>query len=139
MAEHHQNDAQAERQTDPGFETSDAQVRPLAQMGVALIVIIAISIVGTIVLFKVFKYYQPIFDDPVPPLASVRQAPDAVPRLQIDPPRQKLALHQSEELLLTTYAWVDAETKRVRIPIDRAIALVAEGTLPTGLSSRPAE
>ena len=139
MADHPQNDAQGERQADPGFETSDARVRPLAQMGVALIAIIAISIVGMIVLFKVFKYYQPIFDDPVSPLASVRQAPDATPRLQIDPPQQKLALHESEELLLTTYAWVDAENKRVRIPIDRAITLVAEGTLTTGLSPGPAE
>jgi len=139
MAEHPQNDAQTQRQTDPGFETSDAQVRPLAQMGVVLIAIIAISIVGMIVMFKIFKYYQPLFDDPVPPLASVRQAPDAVVRLQIDPPRQKLTLNESEELLLTTYAWVDAENKRVRIPIDRALTLVAEGTLPTGLSSGPAE
>jgi hypothetical protein len=53
------------------------------------------------------------------------------PRLQTDDGDQDLAdLHQREDLLLTHYTYVDSATGKVRIPIDRAMELVAEHGLP---------
>jgi hypothetical protein len=53
------------------------------------------------------------------------------PRLQTDDGDQDLAdLHQREDLLLTHYTYVDSASGKVRIPIDRAIQLVAEHGLP---------
>lgn len=126
MAEH--GSPEDQRSTSPRFETSDAPIRPFVAAGVVLMIILFASIVGVIVLFRVFNYYQPRFDDPVPPLADLRQAPQA-PRLQIDPPRQKLELRQYEDDILTSYAWIDPANKQVRIPVQRAIELVSEGKL----------
>jgi hypothetical protein len=39
-------------------------------------------------------------------------------------------LRQREERLLTTYGWVDRDAGLVRIPIDEAMRLVAEGRTP---------
>ena len=127
MAEHESHEDQST--PSPRFETSDAPIRPFVVTGVVLMVVMFASIVGVIVLFRVFNYYQPRYDDPVPPLAELRQTPQ-VPRLQIDPPRQKLELWQYEEEMLTDYAWIDPANKQVRIPVQRAIELVSEGQLP---------
>ena len=82
-----------------------------------------------IVLFRVFAYYQPLFDDPVPPLVDNRIASNA-PRLQVDPPKQKFKLAQSEAATLNSYGWIDQQVKVVHIPIERAIDLVSEGKIP---------
>ena len=40
------------------------------------------------------------------------------------------AVRAAEEKVLQTYGWVDKEQKIVRIPIDRAMELLAERGLP---------
>jgi len=53
------------------------------------------------------------------------------PRLQIDDGNQDLVnLHQREDLLLSNYSWVDATHTKVRIPIERAMELIAQRGLP---------
>ncbi|HEY0784368.1 MAG TPA: hypothetical protein VGD62_00760 [Acidobacteriaceae bacterium] len=53
------------------------------------------------------------------------------PRLQADDGDQDLAdMHAREDLLLGHYTYVDAAQGRVRIPIDRAMQLIAERGLP---------
>jgi hypothetical protein len=53
------------------------------------------------------------------------------PRLQTDDGNQDLAdLHQREDLLLNHYTWVDQSQGKVRIPIERAMQLIAERGLP---------
>ena len=80
-------------------------------------------------LFKVLEYYQPLFDEVPHPLADKRQMSSA-PRIQIDPPVQKMELQKNEEHVLTTYDWVDQENNLVRIPINRAIQILSERELP---------
>jgi hypothetical protein len=54
-----------------------------------------------------------------------------MPRLQTDNGMSDLAvLHQHEELLLDHYTWVDQSKGTVRIPIDRAMELLAQQGLP---------
>jgi hypothetical protein len=53
------------------------------------------------------------------------------PRLQTDDGNQDLAdLHQREDLLLDNYTWVDRSQGKVRIPIERAMELIAQRGLP---------
>ena len=119
---------QAHNQTNSGYETTDARVTPLAQTGLFIAALVIVSFVSMIVLFKVFAYYQPLFDDPVPPLVDNRIASDA-PRLQVDPPKQKFELAQSEAAILNSYGWIDQQVQVVHIPIERAIDLVSEGKI----------
>lgn len=56
------------------------------------------------------------------------------PRLQLDDGNQEIAdLHSKEDLLLNNYSWIDGSQgspRRVRIPIDKAIELLAQRGLP---------
>ena len=53
------------------------------------------------------------------------------PRVQVDDGSQDVVdLHAREDLLLNNYTWVDAEHTRVRIPIERAMELMAQHGLP---------
>lgn len=53
------------------------------------------------------------------------------PRIQLDDGNQDVAeLHQREDLLLDHYTWVNQSKGTVRIPIDRAMQLIAQRGLP---------
>src|ERR1019366_3985774 len=53
------------------------------------------------------------------------------PRLQTDDGNQEIAdLHAKEDLLLENYSWVDKSQGKIRIPIERAMELVAKQGLP---------
>jgi len=53
------------------------------------------------------------------------------PRLQTDDGNQDVAdLHARENLLLDNYTWVDQAGGKVRIPIERAMELIAQQGLP---------
>lgn len=53
------------------------------------------------------------------------------PRLQLDDGNQDITdLHAREDLLLENYSWADQSQGKVRIPIERAMELVAQSGLP---------
>jgi hypothetical protein len=53
------------------------------------------------------------------------------PRVEIDNGDQDIAdLHAREDLLLNYYSWIDESKGTVRIPIERAMELIAERGLP---------
>jgi hypothetical protein len=53
------------------------------------------------------------------------------PRLQLDDGNQEIAdLHSREDLLLNNYSWADHAHGKVRIPIDKAMELIAQHGLP---------
>jgi hypothetical protein len=53
------------------------------------------------------------------------------PRVQTDDGNQDVAdLHAREDLLLDNYSWVDESKGKVRIPIERAMELIAQRGLP---------
>jgi hypothetical protein len=53
------------------------------------------------------------------------------PRLQQDPSVDLRKLRESEDALLLHYGWADRSNGRVRIPISRAMDLLAEHGVPT--------
>jgi hypothetical protein len=53
------------------------------------------------------------------------------PRLQLDDGYQEIAdMHAKEDLLLNNYSWVDKSQGKIRIPIDKAMELIAQRGLP---------
>jgi hypothetical protein len=53
------------------------------------------------------------------------------PRLQTDDGNQEIAeMHAREDLVLDNYSWIDRSSGKVRIPIARAMQIIAEHGLP---------
>lgn len=109
----------------PGYEITDVQPRPLAKTAILVAGLVFFSIIAMILLFQAFDYYLPKSDKPRHPLADSRYVSSA-PKLQPDPPALKEELHKVETHVLGTYDWADKEKRLVRIPIERAIELVAQ-------------
>jgi hypothetical protein len=61
------------------------------------------------------------------------------PRVQTDNGNEDIAdLHARENLLLDHYTWIDQSKGTVRIPIDRAMELIAQRGLPVAPASKTA-
>jgi hypothetical protein len=62
------------------------------------------------------------------------------PRLQTDDGNEEIAeMHAREDLLLDNYSWVDRASGKVRIPITRAMQIIAEHGLPVAPQEEQAE
>ena len=66
---------------------------------------------------------------PVSPLAQPSELPPR-PRLQIAPHEDLEQKRRREDPILNSYGWVDPKAGVVRLPIDRAIELVAQRGIP---------
>jgi hypothetical protein len=61
------------------------------------------------------------------------------PRLAVDNGNEDIAdLHAREDILLDNYTWIDQSKGTVRIPIDRAMELIAQQGLPVAPPSQTA-
>jgi hypothetical protein len=58
--------------------------------------------------------------------ASNPQKEPPEPRLQKDPPMELKEFRAGEEVILNNYGWIDPEKGIVRIPVSRAMELVAK-------------
>ena len=61
-------------------------------------------------------------------MSAQKQPPE--PRLQPNPARDLREMRAAEEQLLHQYAWIDPDKGIVRIPIERAMDLIAQRGLP---------
>ena len=119
------------------YEKSDAKTGPLAliAVGVGLLVLVAMTLVA--VMWRVMAY-ETVYTGELAgsPLAPMRPPPPP-PRLQITPAQDLYQFRESEHDLLHSYEWVDKDKGVVRIPIDRAIDLLAERGLPAVTPPKP--
>ena len=72
------------------------------------------------------------------PLANTKPQLPPQPRLQADPSEALKALRQRDREMLSTYGWINEQNGVVRIPIDRAMALIVERGLPVRSVAAPA-
>jgi hypothetical protein len=140
----------------PGYETSDVQVGGILVFLVSLGIFLAIFFVFCFGMGKVINNALIKHDGPPNKWNEMNQLPvnaklknlesNAVmeqqqlkmmtarfptPRLQMDDGNQDLAdLHAHEDLLLDHYTWIDREQGSLRIPIGRAMELIAQRGLP---------
>lgn len=136
-----------------GYEVTDANTGGvfvfLAGMAISVAVFFAVAYVFGIVINNALdkadgppnKWHAA---DQIAPTKAIRSSPQLEqeqlakltqefphPQLQIDNGDADLAaLHDREDLLLNYYSWVDESKGQVRIPIERAMELIAQQGLP---------
>lgn len=121
------------------YERSDLSAGPIVWAMLLGSVVIALVFVAMWVLTDVYATHEARQSAPAHPLASTagRKQPPA-PRLQPDPVKDMAALRASEDALLHNYGWLDKAAGKVRIPIDRALELVAQRGLPVRAAQQAA-
>jgi len=112
-------------------ETTDINIWAVAKFGIMLGVVVLVSL-G--LLFGLMKYFQS-----QEATAMAREIkPDQAfpePRLQTKPVPDLQKFRAAEDHVLDSYGWVDQPKGVVRIPIERAIDVMAQ----KGLPSRPVD
>jgi hypothetical protein len=118
---------------DAGYETTDVNPWTLLGWVGLLAAVLVFSVVAAWVLFDVFAERAARRDPKVSPLAPAESQVPPEPRLLVKEHQDLVDVRKEEADLLDTYGWVDKERGIVRIPIARAMELVAK----EGLQSRP--
>jgi hypothetical protein len=135
-----------------GFEKSDVRVTGIIVFLTALGIFVAVTAVLCYGIGMVINAQMKKDDGPtnkwaktvdVRTLGSLASSPELqnkisamtqtfpTPRLQLDDGYQEIAdQHEKEDLLLEHYTWVDQSQGKIRIPIERAMELVAQSGLP---------
>jgi hypothetical protein len=133
VAEH---DSTPRDNPEVSHERSDVNVRAI--LGFGLVLLIA-AVVVHLALYWLLQLYSDRSAKGAPSVSAMHpedQTPPP-PRLQVSPPAELAKMRATEEKELQTYGWVDPETKIVRIPIERAMELLAERGLPARKQTEP--
>ena len=138
--------------TSAGFEQSDVKIAGILVFITALSIFVVVTAILCYGIGKVINARMNTEDGPnnkwtktvdVRQLGNLPNNPDLqnkvaeltqqfpTPRVQTDDGNQDVAdLHAREDLLLDNYSWVDPAHIKVRIPIERAMELIAQRGLP---------
>jgi hypothetical protein len=120
-----------------GHEPLGANVRAVWQTGAGLAAVVVVSFLLVAGLMKYFAAVDNV--SPGKPVsAQVPMAP-GVPILNPHQPVELRDLRQRERRLLASYGWIDRATGIARIPIDRAMQIVATEGLPATPRSAAAD
>lgn len=115
----------------PGHEERDITFRPILWAGAGMGVVVALIFVLVRWTFVADLAHDAAQSPAANPLAGTygRQLPPE-PRLQTHPIRDLHDLRAAEDVVLNGYGWVDRNAGVVRIPIARAMELLAKRGLP---------
>ena len=121
----------AEETLAAGHELTDAQARPILKF-IAFVAGITIGVAALVVVFYNYLESREAIEKTAryPMAAGTARPLPPPPRLQTYPFQDIKDLRQEERRLLESYEWVDKSNGVVRIPIDRAIEVLAEKGLP---------
>jgi hypothetical protein len=108
-------------------ERTDVSVRPVVLAGVGLTIALLITAAAMLGMYDAFATRFARLSPKQNPLAAAEAPrPPPAPRLQVHPIKELRELRVSEAEVLEHYGWVDKDAGVVRIPIDRAIQLLAQ-------------
>lgn len=119
-----------------GHETTDVSVPGLFAFAAGLLITLVAILIGLVALFYAFRYVNARLNARVatqePGAASrVRLAPDYQgPLLQVKPEEDLRWMRDHNAVDLLGYGWVDRPAGVVRLPVARAMDLLAERGLP---------
>jgi len=109
----------------------EIDLRKIVLFGGGLLVVTLVVLALMWWMSSTFKAEEEAKDRPPSPIAEQQVDPiPPGPRLQAVAPRDMDELRKMDQEELTTYGWVDRAGGVARIPIERAIAIVAEKGLP---------
>lgn len=114
----------------------ELDVRRIVQFGAGLALTVAVVIGVVWALVAGLKSAHQSRDPRPSPLAEAgRAALPPEPRLQSSPGHDMSELRAREDAVLNGYAWVDRRAGIARIPVERAMRLLADTGLPDALPS----
>lgn len=130
MSSPHAHDGDIDR--GHGYEARDIKASSIVAAGVALGLMIVVFGAVAWGVYRHLAFRAASTSPPPNPLAAAhaRQQPPT-PRLQANPRRDLQEFRAHEDQWLESYGWVDRKGGVIRIPIDRAIALLVTRGLPT--------
>ena len=116
-----------------GHEERDVNVIAVTRFGIGLSLILVVSLFAVWGLFTLFKNREAKEPAGAPPAAWMganahRLPPE--PRLEEHPAAELQDVRSAEEQILNGYGWIDRDKGVVRIPIDRAMDILAQRGLP---------
>jgi hypothetical protein len=120
-----------------GHEERDVDFVAITKFGIGLTLTVIITVFLVWGLFHFFiSTDEKAYDAgaPLPPSVATAARVPPQPRLQQSPPVDLRDMRAAEDQLLHHYSWVDRDKGVVRLPIERAMDVLAE----RGLKSRPA-
>ncbi len=112
-----------------GHEVEDLSPKSIALFAVVLSVVILLVLLVSYGLLRRFGTVEMRSQTPPSPLARTRQAAPG-PLLQVNPAKDIAEMRAAEDARLESYGWVDPKAGVIRIPIDRAIEILARKGLP---------
>ena len=130
MSEHHPHATAA----SPQPHAPEMPFRLIITSALCLIVLTGAVLLGMHWLFTAATARRARLDAPPAPMAQTASPLPPEPRLQVRPAQDLQQVRAEEDAILHSYGWVEHSTDTVRIPIERAMELLAT----RGLPSRPA-
>ena len=116
-------------------EPGDVNALALTKFGLSVAALIVIFLFGLWGMFEYLKNREAELGLPLSPSAMVnaqKQPPE--PRLQAHAAHDMRDMRAAEDTILHQYAWIDPDKGIVRIPVERAMDLIAQ----RGFSVAPA-
>lgn len=113
------------------YEPGDVNAVALTKFGLSMAALIVIFLFGLWFVFEFLKNRAAELGKPLSTAAMVNnQKLPPEPRLQRHPAQDMREWRAAEDKVLNQYAWIDPDKGVVRIPIDRAMDLIAQRGLP---------
>jgi hypothetical protein len=123
---------------EPGHEEKDVDVWAVSKFAIALVLLCAVALVGLTGLFRYFQSREASLQPPPVEGADLKGPTlPPLPRLQSSPVLDLKQMRQAEDQMLGGYGWIDRSKGIVRLPIARAIDLLAQRGLPTRPEAGP--
>lgn len=124
----------SQRDQKTRHEASDADVRLLATIFAAGLVVVVIASAAMFMLVRHVAAREDLRAE-VPSPNAASPASYEGPELEVDPRESLRRARERDRERLTTYGWVDRDAGVVHIPLERAKALLVERGLPPPTSS----
>ncbi len=136
QGEHHIRLPEMER-LGPGHEESDINAWAVGKFGIGLVFLCIVAVGLLFGLMHYFLTQSTSHPAPAPGLSDNAANLPPSPRLQTGPVLDLKEMQAAEDQILNGYGWIDAQHGVVRIPINRAMDLLAQRGLPARTTTAP--
>jgi hypothetical protein len=112
-------------------EPGDVNALALTKFGLTMAALIVVFLFGLWGMFQYLKNREAELGLPLSPSAIMnaqKHPPD--PQLQPHPAQDMREMRAAEDQIMQQYAWIDPDKGIVRIPVERAMDLIAQHGLP---------
>jgi len=115
---------------EPGYETIDLKLSRVWIAGI-LLILVSIGTFGlTAWMMRQYRGDEREIESQRPPLFADDRGLYPEPRLQENPSADLIAMRKADRAELAAYGWVDRKAGLVKIPIERAMEILARKGLP---------